>query len=103
MLAHPVLHHQGGQNPGVHGRTRNGKYFEILYGEFTQKDDNEETTGLAFSPDGQHMYVAFQNIGIIYDITRDDKRPFQGGTSRITTECRSLKYLKMVLTPRPVH
>jgi secreted PhoX family phosphatase len=81
-----LFHHQGGLTPGVYGRTNNGKYFTIISGQFTQ---NEETTGLAFSPDGMHMYVSFQHIGIVYDITRDDKQPFQGGTSQIAGECRS--------------
>ena len=31
-----------------------------------------ETTGLAFSPDRKHMYVAAQSPGIIYDVTRLD-------------------------------
>ena len=65
----------GGRDPGVHGRNHRGRFFTILYGSFSGA---EETTGLAFSPDGLRMYVSFQNIGIIYEVTRDDGRPFQG-------------------------
>ena len=65
----------GGRDPGVHGRDHFGRFFTILYGQFTI---NEETTGLAFSPDGYIMYVSFQHSGIIYEVTRVDNRPFQG-------------------------
>lgn len=40
----------------------------------------DETTGLAFSPDGRHLYFAFQELGILYDITREDGLPFNGRT-----------------------
>lgn len=66
---------QGGNSPGVFGRSSNGKYFTILRGRFPNAD---ETTGLAFSPDGYHMYVSFQKVGIIYDIRRVDGLPFSG-------------------------
>lgn len=65
----------GATSPGVFGRSPNGKYFTILRGSFPQKD---ETTGLAFSPDGHHMYVAYQNVGIIYDVWRVDGLKFSG-------------------------
>jgi hypothetical protein len=32
---------------------------------------------LAFSPDARHLYVAFQDVGIVYDATRDDRRSFK--------------------------
>jgi secreted PhoX family phosphatase len=67
----------GANSPGVFGRTANGKYFSILRGRFLNKD---ETTGLAFSPDGRDMYVAYQKVGIIYDVWREDGRPFSGAT-----------------------
>jgi secreted PhoX family phosphatase len=37
---------------------------------------SSETTGLAFSPDKKHMYVSYQNEGVILDITREDGYPF---------------------------
>jgi hypothetical protein len=64
-----------GDNHGVHGRDSNGLYFTIF------KDDSSftgETTGLAFSPNGIFMYVAFQGPGYIYEIKRTDGFPFQG-------------------------
>lgn len=63
------------KSPGVHGRNSQGKYFTILYGTFPKAD---ETSGLAYSPDGRHMYVSYQKVGIIYDITRRDGYPFTG-------------------------
>ena len=66
---------KGDNSPGVFGRTTNGKYFDIFRGTFPNVD---ETTGLAFSPNGRHMYVSYQHVGIIYDIWRDDGLPFSG-------------------------
>jgi uncharacterized protein len=68
----------GGRNihsPGVFGRNVQGEYFAIIQGTFLHKD---ETTGLAFSPDGYHMYVSYQKVGIVYDIWRLDGYSFQG-------------------------
>lgn len=45
-----------GTDAGIHGRNRDGQFFTILEGPGW----SIETTGLAFSPDGMHMYVAFQ-------------------------------------------
>ena len=36
----------------------------------------DETTGLAFSPDLRHMYVAYQDNGHFFDIYRYDGLPF---------------------------
>ena len=38
----------------------------------------EETTGLAFSPDERHMYVAYQRNGILLDVFREDGLGFDG-------------------------
>ena len=38
----------------------------------------DETTGLAFSPDGMHLYVAYQANGLLFDVTREDGLPFDG-------------------------
>jgi secreted PhoX family phosphatase len=66
----------GGDNCGVHGRDAQGRFFTILNdvgGNFAG-----ETTGLAFSPEGIFMYVAFQVPGHIFEIRRTDGLPFQG-------------------------
>ena len=75
----------GGDAPGIHVRHGPGIYTTILYIDkdiavFREEDQSEETTGLAFSPDAMHFYVAFQESGILYDVTRDDMRSFKDET-----------------------
>jgi secreted PhoX family phosphatase len=67
---------EAGANNGVHARDTNGWFFTIL----ESAELNDETTGLDFSPDGKHLYVSFQEVGLIYDITREDGLPFHGRT-----------------------
>jgi secreted PhoX family phosphatase len=38
----------------------------------------DETTGLAFSPDNKRMYVSYQSVGVIAEITRSDGDSFAG-------------------------
>ena len=58
----------------MHARDGNtGRFFTIMDGG----NYKTESTGLAFSPDKKHMYVSFQSYGI-FEITRDDGRPFDG-------------------------
>jgi len=71
---------EGSTRPGIHARSRNGLYFTILEG---LEDEDDETTGLAFSPDGQHLYFAMQDAGLIFDVTRTDGLPFHGKTLNI--------------------
>ena len=60
---------QDGDNMnGIAARNSNGTYTIVN----TVGHDEDETTGLAFSPDGKHMLFAVQDAGILYDITRDD-------------------------------
>jgi len=67
---------EGGRDPGVHGRNSEGLFFTI----FESPTFNDETTGLSFSPSGHHMYVAYQDRGILFEITRTDGLPFNGRT-----------------------
>jgi secreted PhoX family phosphatase len=66
----------GGDNCGVHGRDASGQFFTIL--SDAGATFSGETSGLAFSPDGMFMYVAFQTPGHIFEIRRTDGLPFQG-------------------------
>jgi hypothetical protein len=67
---------EGGEYAGIHGRNRYGQFFTILEGP----EQSDETVGLAFSPDGIHMMVAYQENGVLFDITRTDGYPFHGRT-----------------------
>jgi hypothetical protein len=61
---------------GVHGRDVDGNFFSVL----TSEELQGETGGLAFSPDNKHMYIAYQDEGLLFDIVRDDGYPFGGVT-----------------------
>ena len=61
-----------GTKAGIHGRNKAGQYFSILESHVY----SDETTGLAFSPDNRHMYVAYQESGLLFDIYRDDGEQF---------------------------
>ena len=71
-----------GGDVGVHARDAAGRFYTILdaYPAY-----QSETTGLSFSPDMKHMYVALQGSsqasgdpGVIFDIYRLDGHPFGG-------------------------
>lgn len=68
-----------GAKAGVHGRNKAGQYFTILESHVY----SDETTGLAFSPDGRHMYVAYQVTGLLFDIYRDDGKPFSANALHV--------------------
>lgn len=63
-----------GSNAGVHGRDAQANFYTILNAPGLPG----ESTGLAFSPDSKHMYVAFQDAGLVFDVTRTDGYPFGG-------------------------
>ena len=78
----------GGADVGVHARDASGQFYTILdaYPAYPS-----ETTGLAFSPDRRHLYVALQggdgrtagghpgaHPGVVFDIYRLDGQPFGG-------------------------
>eukprot|EP00539_Tryblionella_compressa_P005345 CAMPEP_0178760534 /NCGR_PEP_ID=MMETSP0744-20121128/15540_1 /TAXON_ID=913974 /ORGANISM="Nitzschia punctata, Strain CCMP561" /LENGTH=459 /DNA_ID=CAMNT_0020415111 /DNA_START=32 /DNA_END=1411 /DNA_ORIENTATION=+ len=63
---------EGGVSAGVHARDHLGRFYSI----FESPEYKSETTGLAFSPDGRFMYVAYQDVGVMYAIWRIDGLPF---------------------------
>lgn len=65
---------EGGKDAGIHARDFNGGFYTILEG----LDYTDETTGLAFSPNAKHVYIAFQKTGKLFDIWRDDGLSFHG-------------------------
>lgn len=68
----------GGPRCGVHARTSAGKYITIIDSDPVSGAWTGETTGLAFSPDGRRMYVAFQKPGVLFEISRTDGYSFGG-------------------------
>lgn len=65
---------EGGVDAGVHARDSSGRFFTIL--ESPKYID--ETTGLDFSPDWKHLYIAYQKNSLLFDVTRDDGGSFKG-------------------------
>jgi len=70
---------EGGSENGVHARNSRGWFFTIL----ESAQINDETTGLAFSPDKKHLYVAYQEAGLVLDVWREDGLPFNGRTLNV--------------------
>jgi hypothetical protein len=73
------LTEDGGAEAGIHGRDAQGRYFTILESPIYK----EETTGLAFSPNKKHMYLAYQKNGIVFDVWRKDGKKFDGGSLNV--------------------
>lgn len=60
----------------MHGRNIDGQFFTVVESPVFSL----EVTGLAFSPDGMHMYMAYQVDGFLFDVVREDGLPFQAKT-----------------------
>jgi hypothetical protein len=69
----------GGKYAGIHARNNLGQYFTIL----ESHEYSDETTGLSFSPDAKHLYIAYQDNGLLFDITRVDGLPFNAKTLNV--------------------
>lgn len=69
----------GGRLAGVHARNVEGQFFTIL----ESRRYRDETTGLSFSPDAKHLYVAYQDNGLLFDVTRSDGLPFYAKTLNV--------------------
>ena len=70
---------EGGKDAGIHARDGEGRFYTIL----ESPEYSDETTGLAFSPNGEHMYVAYQNAGLLFDVWREDGLPFHARTLNV--------------------
>ena len=79
----------GGKTPGVYAIDSSGQSYSI-FEAYDNKYFRDETTGLAFSPDGTIMFAAFQDCGCdvsgnkdcgcMLQFRRDDGRSFDGKT-----------------------
>lgn len=66
----------GGRTPGVYVRDKNGMYFTIFQGiDGAYFDD--ETVGIALTPDRKRLYAGFQDAGVLFEFTRDDGMSFE--------------------------
>ena len=74
-----ISQQEGGKDAGIHGRDSEGNFFSILESPVY----NEETTGLAFSPNHKRMYVAYQANGILLEVWRKDGLPFSAKSLNI--------------------
>ena len=64
--------HSTSTSAGIHAKGKDGKFFTILESPIY----HDEVTGLSFSPDNMHMYLAYQVNGILFDVYREDGYPF---------------------------
>jgi hypothetical protein len=69
----------GGKYAGIHARNSQAQYFTILESHIY----SDETTGLSFSPDSRHMFIAYQDNGIIFQVQRLDGLPFNAKTLNV--------------------
>ena len=69
------LTEDGGPTPGLFAYDGT-EYFTVLESALGRYDD-DEVTGIAFSPDGTVMYVCLQDAGILLQIRRNDAQPFR--------------------------
>jgi len=68
----------GGSNPGVYARYGNdGTYFTMFQAISGGIYDDDETVGIALSPDNKRFYAGIQHYGVIFEFTRDDGLPFE--------------------------
>ena len=68
----------GGDSPGVYARhDSDGMYYTLFQGIPGGKYADDETIGIALSPDGRKFYGGFQDAGVILEVTRDDGKPFE--------------------------
>jgi uncharacterized protein len=66
----------GGDRPGIYARRKSSPDVIPIAESSIFVNMDQETTGLAFSPDRRHLYFAIQDAGIFYDVTRLDGLPF---------------------------
>lgn len=81
----------GGKSLGVYALDKDNKRYAI-FEAYSRKYIGDETTGLAFSPDGRKMYACFQdcgcddsddlgfNCGCLLEFSRTDGMSFDGST-----------------------
>lgn len=68
----------GGSSPGVYARYgSDGTYFTMFQAIQGGMHDDDETAGIALSPDNKRFYATIQHSGYILEFTRDDGLAFE--------------------------
>lgn len=68
----------GGESPGVYARYgSDGTYFTLFQAVKGGRYGEDETVGIALSPDHKRFYAGIQDFGVIFEFTRDDGLPFE--------------------------
>ncbi len=66
----------GGKTPGVYVRDMQSGNYMTIFEASDERYANDETVGLAFSPDRSRMYAGYQDLGVLLELRRIDNLPF---------------------------
>ncbi len=67
---------ESGNAPGAHARDVDGMYYTLFRAIPGGKLKDDETVGIAFSPDRRRFYCGYQEEGVLFEITREDGQMF---------------------------
>ena len=67
----------GSTDPGIYARYNDGTYFTMFQAIRGGIHTDDETIGIALSPDHKRFYAGFQDNGYIFEFTREDGLRFE--------------------------
>ena len=67
----------GSSDPGIYARYHDGTYFTMFQAIRGGIHTDDETIGIALSPDHKRFYAGFQDNGYIFEFTREDGLRFE--------------------------
>jgi hypothetical protein len=68
-----LLSEDGGSTPGLFAYD-GSKYLTFFESNYS----GDEVVGIAFSPDRKYMFVCIQDVGLLFQVSRDDGQIFEG-------------------------
>jgi len=74
---HMYFTEDGGSTPGVYARLGSTGTYYTMFQAISKDYDGDETVGVALSPDGKKFYAGIQDVGILFEFSRDDGLPFE--------------------------
>lgn len=79
MISDDILYfaENGGSQPGVYGRDLNARTSFAVLKAFGSAYVDDDVTGIAFSPDLTRLYVCFEQLGVMFEVRREDGLPFE--------------------------